>query len=101
MVEEYITVSKVTDYIIELFRSDLNLKHVLIKGELSNVKLYPSGHLYFTLKDEESQIRGVMFGARYKLKSKPKSGTKVLIKGKIEVYKNHGNYQLYADEKSF
>ncbi len=98
MVEDYITVSKVTDYIIELFRSDSNLKHVLIKGELSNVKLYPSGHLYFTLKDEESQIKGVMFGAKYKLKSKPKSGTKVLIKGKIEVYKNYGNYQLYADE---
>ena len=98
MVEEYITVSKVTDYISELFRSDSNLKHILIKGELSNVKLYPSGHLYFTLKDEESQIKGVMFGAKYKLKSKPESGTKVLIKGKIEVYKNYGNYQLYADE---
>ena len=65
MVDEYITVSKVTDYIGELIGSDSNLKHVFIKGELSNVKLYRSGHLYFTLKEEESQIRGVMFGARY------------------------------------
>ena len=100
MVEEYITVSKVTDYIGELIGSDSNLKHVFIKGELSNVKLYRSGHLYFTLKDEESQIRGVMFGARYKLKFKPKDGMKVLIGGKIEVYKNYGTYQLYVSEIS-
>ena len=100
MVEEYITVSKVTDYIGELIGSDSNLKHIFIKGELSNVKLYPSGHLYFTLKDDESQIKGVMFGARYKLKFKPKDGMKVLIEGKIEVYKNHGTYQLYVSEIS-
>ena len=100
MVEEYITVSKVTDYIGKLIGSDSNLKHVFIKGELSNVKLYRSGHLYFTLKDEESQIRGVMFGARYKLKFKPKDGMKVLIEGKIEVYKNYGTYQLYVSEIS-
>ena len=100
MVEEYITVSKVTDYIGELIGSDSNLKHVFIKGELSNVKLYRSGHLYFTLKDEESQIRGVMFGARYKLKFKPKDGMKVLIEGKIEVYKNYRTYQLYVSEIS-
>ena len=100
MVEEYITVSKVTDYIGELIGSDSNLKHIFIKGELSNVKLYRSGHLYFTLKDEESQIRGVMFGARYKLKFKPKDGMKVLIEGKIEVYKNYGTYQLYVSEIS-
>ena len=56
MVEEYITVSKVTDYIGELIGSDSNLKHIFIKGELSNVKLYPSGHLYFTLKDDEISI---------------------------------------------
>ena len=100
MVDEYITVSKVTDYIGKLIGSDSNLKHVFIKGELSNVKLYRSGHLYFTLKDEESQIRGVMFGARYKLKFKPKDGMKVLIEGKIEVYKNYGTYQLYVSEIS-
>ena len=97
---EYITVSKVTDYIGELISSDSNLKQVFIKGELSNVNLYRSGHLYFTLKDEDSQIKGVMFGARHRLKFKPKDGMKVLIEGKIEVYKNYGTYQLYVSEIS-
>lgn len=100
MVEEYITVSRITDYIGELIGSDSNLKHIFIKGELSNVNLYRSGHLYFTLKDEDSQIKGVMFGARYKLKFKPKDGMKVLIGGKIEVYKKNGTYQLYVSEIS-
>ena len=103
MVEDYITVSKITEYIGELIGSDSNLKHVFIKGELSNVNLYRSGHLYFTLKDEGSQIKGVMFGAKYKLprlKLKPRDGMKVLIEGKIEVYKKNGVYQLYASSIS-
>ena len=97
---EYITVSEITDYIGELLAKDSNLKQVFIKGELSNVNLYRSGHLYFTLKDEGSQIKGVMFAARHRLKFKPEDGMKVLIKGKIEVYKNYGTYQLYASEIS-
>jgi exodeoxyribonuclease VII large subunit len=100
MVDEYITVSKITDYIARLIGSDSNLKHVFIKGELSNVNLYRSGHLYFTLKDENSQIKGVMFNARRRLKFKPEDGMKVLIEGKIEVYKKNGVYQLYASEIS-
>ena len=98
MDETYITVSEVTDYIHELIGSDLNLRHIFIKGELSNVNLYRSGHLYFTLKDDESQIKGVMFAARYKLKFRPKDGMKVLIEGKVDVYKKNGMYQLYADK---
>lgn len=97
---EYITVSKITDYIAELIGSDSNLKQVFIKGELSNVNLYRSGHLYFTLKDENSQVKGVMFSARHRLKFKPENGMKVLIEGKIEVYKKNGAYQLYASEIS-
>ncbi|MBR5954555.1 MAG: exodeoxyribonuclease VII large subunit, partial [Methanobrevibacter sp.] len=100
MDETYITVSEVTDYIGEIIGSDLNLRHIFIKGELSNVRLYPSGHLYFTLKDDGSQIKGVMFGARYKLNFRPKDGMKVLIEGKIEVYKKNGLYQLYANKIS-
>ena len=100
MVDEYITVSKITDYIARLIGSDSNLKHVFIKGELSNVNLYRSGHLYFTLKDENSQIRGVMFNARRRLKFKPEDGMKVLIEGKIDVYKINGVYQLYVSEIS-
>lgn len=97
---EYITVSKVTDYISNIFRSDSRLKHVFIRGELSNVKLYPSGHLFFTLKDDNSQIKGVMFGAVHRLKFKPKDGMNVLIQGRIEVYKDYGNYQLYVSKIS-
>lgn len=101
MEEAYITVSEVTDYIGNLIAGDLNLRHIFIKGELSNVNLYRSGHLYFTLKDDESQIKGVMFGARYKLKElRPKDGMKVLIEGKIDVYKKNGMYQLYVDKIS-
>ena len=101
MEETYITVSEVTDYIGNLIASDLNLRHIFIKGEMSNVNLYRSGHLYFTLKDDESQIKGVMFGARYKLKElRPKDGMKVLIEGKIDVYKKNGVYQLYVDKIS-
>lgn len=100
MVDEYITVSKITDYVARLIGADSNLKHVFIKGELSNVNLYRSGHLYFTLKDENSQIKGVMFNARRRLKFKPADGMKVLIEGKIEVYKKNGVYQLYASEIS-
>lgn len=98
MVDEYITVSKITDYVARLIGADSNLKHVFIKGELSNVNLYRSGHLYFTLKDENSQIKGVMFNARRRLKFKPEDGMKVLIEGKIDVYKKNGVYQLYASE---
>ena len=100
MDREYITVSKITDYIARLIGSDSNLKHVFIKGELSNVNLYRSGHLYFTLKDENSQIKGVMFNARRRLKFKPEDGMKVLIEGKIDVYKINGVYQLYVSEIS-
>ena len=100
MDKEYITVSKITDYVARLIGADSNLKHVFIKGELSNVNLYRSGHLYFTLKDENSQIKGVMFNARRRLKFKPEDGMKVLIEGKIEVYKKNGVYQLYASEIS-
>ena len=79
-------------------KRDVNLKNIYIKGEISNYKTYPSGHSYFTLKDEKSQISAVMFKG-YKdrfLKFKPENGMKVIIKGKIEVYEKTGRYQLYA-----
>ena len=97
MDREYETVSQVTGHISQLIKKDPKLKTVYIKGELSNFKTYPSGHSYFTLKDENSQINGVMFKfSRDKLEFEPQDGMKVLIKGKIEVYKQQGNYQLYA-----
>jgi exodeoxyribonuclease VII large subunit len=77
---------------------DRNLKNIYIRGELSNYKDSFSGHSYFTLKDEKSQIDGVMFKGNKDrfLKFEPKDGMKVIIKGKIEVYEKTGKYQLYA-----
>ena len=97
MDEEYLTVSQINAYINKKMKTDINLKTVYIKGEISNFKTYSSGHSYFTLKDKNSQIPAVMFkGRKRTLKFKPENGMKVLIKGKIEVYERDGKYQLYA-----
>ena len=97
MEEEYLTVSQVNAYINKKLKMDVNLRNIYIKGEISNYKTYPSGHSYFTLKDEASQIPAVMFkGRKASLKFKPENGMKVIIKGKIEVYERDGKYQLYA-----
>lgn len=97
MDEEYLTVSQINAYINKKLKTDINLKTVYIKGEISNFKTYSSGHSYFTLKDKNSQIPAVMFkGRKRTLKFEPENGMKVLIKGKIEVYERDGKYQLYA-----
>lgn len=97
MDDEYLTVSQVNAYINRKLKTDSNLKNIHVKGELSNINIYRSGHLYFTLKDENSQISAVMFkGMRQFLNFEPKNGMKVIVKGKIEVYEKNGNYQLYA-----
>ena len=97
MEEEYISVSQLTDYIKNLINSDSGLKQVYVRGEISNFKRYHSGHCYFSLKDENSVIPGVMFhGFASRLKFEPKNGMKVLVRGYVDVYKARGNYQLYA-----
>ena len=98
MEEKTFTVSEINSYINRKLKMDPNLKNIYIKGELSNYKSYPSGHSYFTLKDENSQISGVMFkGFKDQfLNFEPENGMKVIIKGKIEVYVKNGKYQLYA-----
>ena len=94
---ECLTVSQINAYINRKLKFDNNLKNVYVKGEISNFKTYPSGHSYFTLKDEKSQIPAVMFkGRKHSLKFQPENGMKVIIKGKIEVYERDGKYQLYA-----
>lgn len=98
MEEEYYTVSQINAYINRKLKMDRNLKNIYIRGEISNYKDSFSGHSYFTLKDEKSQIDGVMFKLNKDrfLKFEPKDGMKVIIKGKIEVYEKTGKYQLYA-----
>lgn len=91
------TVSEINAHINDLLKGDSELKNIHVKGEISNYKTYPSGHSYFTLKDENSQISAVMFKFYKKsLKFKPENGMKVIVKGKIEVYEKNGNYQLFA-----
>jgi len=97
MEEKTFSVSEINSYLNKKFKEDPNLKVIYVKGEISNFKTYPSGHSYFTLKDEKSQIPAVMFkGRKHSLKFQPENGMKVIIKGKIEVFERDGKYQLYA-----
>ncbi len=94
--DKFITVSALNSYIKSLIESDNNLFRVYIKGEVSNAKTYSSGHTYFTLKDEASQISAVIF-ASSNVGLKVTSGMKVLAAGRIRVYEPNGNYQIIID----
>ena len=92
-----ITVSKLNTYIKERFEEDEFLNNVLVKGEISNFKHHYTGHMYFTLKDENSLIKCVMFkGYTDKLNFIPKDGMKVIILGTVSVFERDGVYQIYA-----
>lgn len=92
-----ITVSKLNAYIKERFEEDEFLNNVLVKGEISNFKHHYTGHMYFTLKDENSLIKCVMFkGYTDKLNFIPKDGMKVIILGTVSVFERDGVYQIYA-----
>ncbi|MFH0874740.1 MAG: exodeoxyribonuclease VII large subunit [archaeon] len=91
---EPITVSQLTD-LIKSKLEDGNFKSIEVSGEISNCTLHNSGHIYFTLKDEESQIKCVMFRANCRnLEFTPEHGKKIVVKGSITVYKSGGNYQI-------
>lgn len=93
------TVSKVNQYIKNMFQSDYALNRIYIKGEVSNLKYHTSGHIYFTLKDEKSQMACVMFaGQRSGLSFRMTEGQNVIVFGNINVYERDGKYQLYANE---
>ncbi|WP_088006375.1 exodeoxyribonuclease VII large subunit [Indiicoccus explosivorum] len=95
--DSYLTVRALTKYIKRKFDADPYLRDVHIKGELSNVKIHSSGHIYFTLKDGSARIPGIMFAAyANKVKFRPESGMTVLIRGDVTVYEANGQYQLYA-----
>ncbi|MCG7345170.1 exodeoxyribonuclease VII large subunit [Sporosarcina sp. ACRSL] len=93
----YLSVHSLTKYIKRKFEADPYLRNVFVKGELSNVKIHPSGHIYFTLKDDKSRIQSAMFrSAAGSLKFKPEEGMNVLITGDVNVYESSGQYQLYV-----
>lgn len=99
MNNNYITVGALTRYIKYKIDNDLNLQEVYIKGEISNFKRHSRGHFYFTIKDEESRISAIMFSSQTsKVAFEPVDGTKVLVKGRISVFEQTGNYQIYVSE---
>ena len=95
---EPVSVRELNAYIKSLIDSDGYLGSVAVRGELSNYKVYPSGHHYFTLKDAESSVRCVMFrSAASKLRFRPESGMGVIVYGRVSVYPRDGAYQLYCE----
>lgn len=92
-----ITVSDLNKYMKEKIEEDEYLNNILIKGEISNFKNHYTGHMYFTLKDEKSLIKCIMFKSyATKLTFMPKDGMKVMILGSVSVFERDGVYQIYA-----
>ncbi len=101
MEQRVFSVTEVNQYIKQIIDDVPQLNELLIRGELSNYKIYPSGHHYFTLKDGESAIRCVMFrSSAGKLRFRPESGMQVIVGGRISVYPRDGAYQLYCTSLS-
>ena len=100
MKNKVFSVTQINTYIKRMFQSDYALRRISIKGQVSNCKYHSSGHIYFSLKDEGSQISCVMFAnARYDgLKFELEDGQEVVVDGNISVYERGGSYQLYAQE---
>jgi len=97
--DNILTVSAVNRYIKEIMSRDLILSNLWVRGEISNFKYHSSGHMYFTLKDENCSLKCVMFRTyNLHLKFMPENGMKVIVKGYISVFERDGQYQLYAEE---
>ena len=97
MEQKIISVTQINEYIRAQMDADPLLGNLAIRGEISNYKLYPSGHHYFTLKDEGGALRCVLFkGNAMRLRFRPENGMKVIASGKISVFPRDGAYQLYC-----
>ena len=97
MEQQILSVSQINGYIQSLMDQDGLLTGLAVRGEISNYKMYPSGHHYFTLKDEGGALKCVMFrGSAVKLKFRPENGMQVIAMGRITVYPRDGAYQLYC-----
>ena len=99
MNEQSLTVSELNNLIKTLIDCEPILNKVCVRGELSNYKIYPSGHHYFTLKDSESSLRCVIFkSSASKLRFRPESGMGVTAFGRVSVFSRDGAYQLYCTD---
>ena len=91
------SITQINEYIQGMMNADPRLNQVAVRGEISNYKCYPSGHHYFTLKDESSALKCVMFkGSAMGLRFRPANGMKVIALGRVTVYPRDGQYQLYC-----
>lgn len=96
---KYYTITALNRAIKNMFDNKPELNRVYIKGEISNFKHHTRGHLYFTLKDENSRIAAVMFATNANLlKFEPEDGMKVLVCGRVTVYETTGGYQIYVEQ---
>lgn len=97
MIYNPISVSELNKYIKDKFEDDEYFTNVLVEGEISNLKNHYTGHIYFTLKDEKSLIKSIMFKTyTAHLDFVPQDGMKVMILGSVSVFERDGTYQLYA-----
>ncbi len=97
--DKYLSISALTRYLKYKFDSDDNLRQIFLKGEISNLKIHSTGHLYFSLKDENSKINAIMFSTNARrLTFKPVEGANVLVVGRVSIYEQTGNYQIYVDD---
>ena len=99
METKYFTITALNKAIKNMFEEKRELNNIHLKGEISNFKHHSRGHMYFTLKDETSQLSAIMFASSAKnLRFEPKDGMKVLVAGKVTVYEMGGTYQIYVNE---
>ncbi|MGY3724186.1 exodeoxyribonuclease VII large subunit [Granulicatella balaenopterae] len=98
MSQEYLTVTALTKYLKRKFDCDPHLGRVYLTGEISNFRMRPNTHQYFSLKDDGAVISAVMFkGAFQKIKFQPEEGMKVLVVGRVSLFEKSGNYQIYIE----
>ncbi len=95
--QQVLSITQINEYIRSQMDEDRLLNQVAVRGEISNYKLYPSGHHYFTLKDENAALKCVMFKSNAtRLRFRPENGMKVIAMGRITVYPRDGAFQLYC-----
>ena len=101
MSQQVLSIGQINEYIRAMMDSDRLLNSVAVHGEISNYKVYPSGHHYFTLKDDNAALKCVMFRSNsVRLRFRPENGMKIIAMGKISVYPRDGAYQLYCTAMS-
>ncbi|MEG1971819.1 MAG: exodeoxyribonuclease VII large subunit [Oscillospiraceae bacterium] len=101
MAASILKVSQLNKYVKSIFDNDSKLKEIYVKGELSDFKISYNGHAYFSLKDENALVRGVMFSRNVDfLKFLPQNGMSVLVRGYISLYEKDGSYMYYASDMS-